>query len=186
MRALSEVDVVGVVGAGTMGNGSAQVAATAGYDVVMRDIEQDLVDDGFESIKWSVEKLSEKGIVSEDAETVLDRIDTEVDLETAVSDADLVIEAAPEQMEIKKDIFSDLDEFTAEDAILASNTSSLSITEIATATSRPGAWGTVTGTRCTMRSWDRGAGRSAMISWVPGASAVTSPARLVGAASLRA
>jgi len=134
---VDDISQVTVLGAGNMGHGITEVVAIAGYDVVMRDIEQDLVDDGFESIKWSVEKLSEKGIVSEDAETVLDRIDTEVDLETAVSDADLVIEAAPEQMEIKKDIFSDLDEFTPEDAILASNTSSLSITEIATATSRP-------------------------------------------------
>ncbi|PSQ29699.1 3-hydroxybutyryl-CoA dehydrogenase [Halobacteriales archaeon SW_6_65_46] len=134
---VDNVSQVTVLGAGSMGHGITEIAALAGYDVVMRDIEQELVDDGFESIKWSLEKLSEKGVVSEEAETVLGRIDTEVDLETAVADADLVIEAAPEQMEIKKEIFSDLDDFAPEEAILASNTSSLSITEIATATSRP-------------------------------------------------
>ena len=120
-----------------MGHGITEVVAIAGYDVVMRDIEQEIVDEGYEDIQWSLEKLSEKGIVDEDPDDVMARIDTEVDLETAVEDVDLVIEAAPEQMELKKEIYGDLTEFTPEDAILASNTSSLSITEIATATDKP-------------------------------------------------
>ncbi|MFC7177506.1 3-hydroxyacyl-CoA dehydrogenase/enoyl-CoA hydratase family protein [Halosegnis marinus] len=134
---VDDISRVTVLGAGNMGHGITEVAAIAGYHVTMRDIEQELVDDGYESIEWSLQKLSEKGLVEEDPDAVMDRIDTEVDLETAVSDADLVIEAAPEQMELKKEIFGDLDEFTPEGAILASNTSSLSITEIATATERP-------------------------------------------------
>ncbi|MFC7226428.1 3-hydroxyacyl-CoA dehydrogenase NAD-binding domain-containing protein [Salinirubellus salinus] len=134
---LDDIDRVTVLGAGNMGHGITEVVAIAGYEVTMRDIEQDLVDDGYESIQWSLEKLSEKGLIDEDPEDVMSRVSTEVDLETAVEDADLVIEAAPEQMSLKKDIFGDLDEFTHEDCILASNTSSLSITEIATATSRP-------------------------------------------------
>ena len=134
---LDDIDSVAVLGAGSMGHGITEVIAIAGYDVVMRDIEQELVDDGYDSIQWSLEKLSEKGLVDEDPESVMSRVSTEVDLETAVEDVDLVIEAAPEQMSIKKDIFGDLDEFTHEDCILASNTSSLSITEIATATDRP-------------------------------------------------
>ncbi|WP_435195152.1 3-hydroxyacyl-CoA dehydrogenase/enoyl-CoA hydratase family protein [Natronomonas sp. EA1] len=131
------IDRVAVLGAGSMGHGITEVIALAGYEVTMRDIEREFVDDGYESIEWSLEKLAEKGIIDEAPAEVLDRISTETDLETAVEDADLVIEAAPEKMDLKKDIFSDLDAFTPPDAILASNTSSLSITEIATATDRP-------------------------------------------------
>ncbi|MFB6082819.1 MAG: 3-hydroxyacyl-CoA dehydrogenase/enoyl-CoA hydratase family protein [Halorientalis sp.] len=134
---VDDIERVAVLGAGNMGHGITEVVAMAGYDVVMRDIEQEIVDEGYEDIEWSLEKLSEKGRLDEDPEDVLARIDTEVDLETAVEDVDLVIEAAPEQMDLKKDIYSDLTEFTPEDAILASNTSSLSITEIATATDKP-------------------------------------------------
>ncbi|AQL41548.1 3-hydroxybutyryl-CoA dehydrogenase [Halorientalis sp. IM1011] len=134
---VDDIERVAVLGAGNMGHGITEVVAIAGYDVVMRDIEQEIVDEGYEDIQWSLEKLSEKGIVDEDPDDVMARIDTEVDLETAVSDVDLVIEAAPEQMELKKDIYGDLTEFTPEDAILASNTSSLSITEIAKATDKP-------------------------------------------------
>ncbi len=134
---VDDIERVAVLGAGNMGHGITEVVAIAGYDVVMRDIEQEIVDEGYEDIQWSLEKLSEKGIVDEDPDDVMARIDTEVDLETAVEDVDLVIEAAPEQMELKKEIYGDLTEFTPEDAILASNTSSLSITEIATATDKP-------------------------------------------------
>ena len=134
---LDDIDRVAVLGAGNMGHGITEVVAIAGYDVTMRDIEQAFVDDGYEQIEWSLEKLEEKGLIDDDADEVLERIDTEVDLETAVEDADLVIEAAPEKMDLKKEIFSDLDAFTPEHAILASNTSSLSITEISSATDRP-------------------------------------------------
>ncbi|RYJ08234.1 3-hydroxybutyryl-CoA dehydrogenase [Halogeometricum borinquense] len=133
----TNIGQVSVLGAGNMGHGITEVAAIAGYDVTMRDVEEDLVADGYEDIKWSLEKLAEKDHLDESVDEVLGRIDTAVELEPAVADADLVIEAAPERMDLKKDIFGDLDAFAPDDALLASNTSSLSITEMATATSRP-------------------------------------------------
>ncbi|MFB6070029.1 MAG: 3-hydroxyacyl-CoA dehydrogenase/enoyl-CoA hydratase family protein [Halanaeroarchaeum sp.] len=135
---LDDIDQIAVLGAGNMGHGIAEVAAIAGYDVVMRDVEEDLVDEGYEDIQWSVEKLAEKGVVDEDPGTVMERVETTTDLEAAVADAELVIEAAPERLDLKRDIFGDLDEMAPDDAILATNTSSLSITEIAAATDRPG------------------------------------------------
>jgi len=132
-----DIDRVAVLGAGNMGHGITEVVAMAGYEVTMRDIEADLVRDGYESIEWSLEKLAEKDRLEDSPDAVLGRIETTTDLDDAVSDADLVIEAAPEQMAIKKEVFSDLDELAPPDAILASNTSSLSITEIASATDRP-------------------------------------------------
>ncbi|QLD85010.1 enoyl-CoA hydratase/isomerase family protein [Natronomonas halophila] len=134
---LDAIDRVAVLGAGNMGHGITEVVALAGYDVTMRDIKEEFVEDGYEDISWSLEKLAEKGRIDEAPAEVLDRIDTTTDLEAAVEDVDLVIEAAPEEMDIKHDIFSDLDEYTPEDAILASNTSSLPITDIAEATDRP-------------------------------------------------
>ncbi|MDS0293245.1 3-hydroxyacyl-CoA dehydrogenase/enoyl-CoA hydratase family protein [Halogeometricum luteum] len=136
---MTDVDVrrVTVLGAGNMGHGIAEVAAVAGYDVVMRDVEEELVSEGYESIEWSLEKLAEKGRLDESVADVLARVDTAVELESAVADADLVIEAAPERMDLKKEIFAELDEHAPENAVLASNTSSLSIMEIASATSRP-------------------------------------------------
>ncbi|ELY93927.1 3-hydroxyacyl-CoA dehydrogenase NAD-binding protein [Natrialba hulunbeirensis JCM 10989] len=125
------IDRVAVLGAGNMGHGITEVTAMGGYEVTMRDIEQDLVDDGYEQIAWSLEKLEEKDLLGESADTVLDRIDTTTDLKEAVADADLVIEAAPENLELKHDIFSDLEEFTTEDTLLATNTSSLPISDIA-------------------------------------------------------
>ncbi|KDE59154.1 3-hydroxybutyryl-CoA dehydrogenase [Halostagnicola sp. A56] len=131
------VQRVAVLGAGSMGHGIAEVAALGGYDVMLRDIEDEFVQDGYENIEWSVEKLAEKGQIDESSEAVLERIGTTTDLEAAVSDADLVIEAVPEQIEIKEDTFSSVDEHAPEHAILASNTSSLSISAIASATDRP-------------------------------------------------
>ncbi|OIB56055.1 3-hydroxyacyl-CoA dehydrogenase/enoyl-CoA hydratase family protein [Natrialba sp. SSL1] len=125
------IDRVAVLGAGNMGHGITEVTAMGGYEVTMRDIEQDLVDDGYEQIAWSLEKLEEKDLLGESADTVLDRIDTTTDLKEAVVDADLVIEAAPENLELKHDIFSDLEEFTTDDTLLATNTSSLPISDIA-------------------------------------------------------
>ena len=135
--ALSDIERVAVIGAGSMGHGIAEVSAIAGYDVTLRDIEEELVQDGYDDIEWSLGKLAEKGFLEEDPDEILARVDTAVDLEEAVADADLVVEAAPEQMSLKKELFADLDEYTDEGAILASNTSSLSITEMATATDRP-------------------------------------------------
>ncbi len=136
MRELSEIDVVGVVGAGTMGNGIAQVAATAGYDVVMRDIEQAYVDRGLDAVASSLERLDSKGALSEDPEAIRARIAGTTALDD-LADADLVIEAAVEEMPIKREIFADLDDAVDDDVVLASNTSTLSITTIASATDRP-------------------------------------------------
>ena len=134
---LEDIDRVAVLGAGSMGHGITEVVAIAGYHVTMQDIETDLVEGGYEDIEWSLEKLAEKGRLEEAPADVLDRIETTTDLEAAVADADVVIEAAPEDLDLKHDIFSDLDKMTPEGAILASNTSSLPITDIAEVVDRP-------------------------------------------------
>jgi 3-hydroxybutyryl-CoA dehydrogenase len=137
MRDLEAVDTVGVVGAGTMGNGIAQVAATAGYDVVMRDIEPEYVESGLEAIESSLSRLVESGELTEsEADDVRDRIEGTTDLPDLAS-CDLVVEAAVENMDVKRDIFADLDSVVDEDVVLATNTSTLSITTIASATGRP-------------------------------------------------
>ncbi|MGQ4555380.1 3-hydroxyacyl-CoA dehydrogenase NAD-binding domain-containing protein [Halobellus sp. GM3] len=128
---------VAVLGAGSMGHGIAEVAAIAGYTVSVRDIKAEFVEDGLDNIEWSLNKLAEKGQIDESAEEVFDRVEGYTDLGTAVEDADLVVEAVPEKMEIKKDTFAEVDEHAPEGAIIASNTSGLSITEMASATDRP-------------------------------------------------
>ena len=135
---VDDVQRVTVLGAGNMGHGIAEVAALAGYDVVMRDIKKEFVQNGYEQIEWSLDKLAEKERISaEEADAALRRVDPIVDLETAVSDADVVIEAVPEQMAIKKDVYGDLEEHAPERAVFATNTSSLSITELSEVTNRP-------------------------------------------------
>jgi 3-hydroxybutyryl-CoA dehydrogenase len=137
MRELSSVRTVGVVGAGTMGNGIAQVAATSGYDVVMRDIEAEFVDRGFDAIDDSLSRLVSKDRLGQsDADAALDRIEGTTEL-ADLADCDFVVEAAVENMEVKKDIFADLDDVVDGDVVLATNTSTLSITTIAAATDRP-------------------------------------------------
>ncbi|WP_144925940.1 3-hydroxyacyl-CoA dehydrogenase family protein [Halorubrum salsamenti] len=135
MRELSDIDVVGVVGAGTMGNGIAQVAATAGYEVVMRDIEPEYVERGLEGIDDSLARLDRNGRLGEDPEAIRTRIEGTTDFD-ALSTADVVVEAAVEDLDVKKDIFADLDAVTDDDVVLATNTSTLSITTIASATDR--------------------------------------------------
>jgi enoyl-CoA hydratase/3-hydroxyacyl-CoA dehydrogenase len=134
---LEDIDHVTVLGAGNMGHGITEVVALGGYDVTMRDIEGEIVEDGYQDIEWSLEKLSEKGLIDQDPEAVLDRVSTAVDLESAVADTDLVIEAAPEKLDLKRDIYADLEEFAPDHTVFASNTSSLPITQIAEATDRP-------------------------------------------------
>ncbi|WP_435360326.1 3-hydroxyacyl-CoA dehydrogenase NAD-binding domain-containing protein [Haloarchaeobius sp. DFWS5] len=134
---LDEVNTITVLGAGNMGHGIAEVAAMAGYDVNLRDINDELVQDGYEKIEWSLNKLAEKeAITQEDADAAFDRITPIVDLEEAVESTDFVVEAIVERMDIKKDVWGDVDEYAPEDAVFATNTSSLSISEIATATDR--------------------------------------------------
>ncbi|PCR89982.1 3-hydroxyacyl-CoA dehydrogenase/enoyl-CoA hydratase family protein [Natrinema ejinorense] len=134
---LESIDRVAVLGAGNMGHGITEVTAMAGYDVTMRDIKDEFVEDGYESIKWSLEKLEEKEMIDESADEVLSRIETTTDLEEAVTDADLVIEAAPEELDLKHEIFTDLEEYTSGDTLLATNTSSLPISDIAEAVDTP-------------------------------------------------
>ena len=127
-----------VIGAGTMGNGIAQVSAQAGYDVVMSDIKDEFVQKGMAAIEKSLDRLVKKGTLPEsDKATILSRIKTTLDTKDA-KDADMVIEAAPEILELKKNIFKQLDEVCKPDAILATNTSSLPIGEIAAVTKNPG------------------------------------------------
>ncbi|MCF2165739.1 3-hydroxyacyl-CoA dehydrogenase NAD-binding domain-containing protein [Halobacterium salinarum] len=136
MRSLADTETIGVVGAGTMGAGIAQVAATAGYTVVMRDIEQEYVDAGFDSIESSLDRFVSNDDLSEaDADAIVDRITGTTDL-AELADCDVVIEAAVEDMEVKQDIFRDLDDALPEDVVLATNTSTLSITTIASVTDR--------------------------------------------------
>jgi len=121
-----------------MGHGIAEVAAMAGYRVALRDVEREYVDDGYENVEWSLGKLAEKGRLDEDPEAVLDRVNPTTDLEVAVSDANLVIEAVPERLALKREVFAEVEGLTGEDTILASNTSSIPITDIAEAADDPG------------------------------------------------
>ena len=131
------IQKIAVLGAGQMGNGITQVAACAGYHVTMIDIKQEYVDNGMATISKSLAKLVSKERMSqEDADGALSRISISVDRASA-SDADLVVEAIPEIPELKFSTFAELDSICKPDAILASNTSSISINEIAASTSRP-------------------------------------------------
>ena len=126
-----------VIGAGLMGSGIAQVAATAGWDVTLRDISDDALDRGVAAITASTAKFAEKGKLSEaDRDAALARITTTTDLEAA-ADADIVVEAVFEKIELKQEIFADLDRICKDDAVLASNTSAIPITTIAAVTERP-------------------------------------------------
>jgi 3-hydroxybutyryl-CoA dehydrogenase len=131
------IKTIGVVGAGTMGNGIAQVAAMAGYDVIMSDIEEKFVQNGLKNVDKFLSKSVEKGkMTADDKNAVMGRIKGTTKIED-MKDADIVVEVILEVMDLKKKVFKQLDEITKKDAILATNTSSMSITEIATATSRP-------------------------------------------------
>jgi len=129
---------VAVLGAGTMGHGIAQLAAQVGCTVMLRDVEDRFLDSGMEKIRWSLGKLVERNrITREQADAVLQRIGRTTDLKLAVTGTDLVIEATPEVMDLKKELFASIDRYVPSDAILASNTSSLPISEMAKATARP-------------------------------------------------
>lgn len=134
--ALDSIARIGVVGAGTMGNGIAQVCAANGYEVVMRDIDDEFVRNGLEAIEESLKRFVSKDRLSDvEADETKARITGTTEL-ADLADCDLVIEAAVEKMDIKREIFVDLEDVTDEDAVLATNTSTLSITTIASATER--------------------------------------------------
>lgn len=127
---------IAVIGAGQMGNGIAQVAACSGYDVVMIDIKEEFVANGITTIEKSLAKLVAKERMSQaDSDAARARISTAIDRKFC-SDADLVIEAVPEILSLKESIFSELDQICKPECILASNTSSISISKIAAATNR--------------------------------------------------
>jgi len=136
---MMEVKKVAVLGAGLMGHGIAQVSAQVGkYEVNLRDIKQEFIDSGMGMIKGSLQKFVSKGTISEkDMNETLGRIHSMIDLKKAVADADLVLEAVPENLELKKSVWSEVDKYAKEPTIFASNTSSISITEMASATKRP-------------------------------------------------
>jgi 3-hydroxybutyryl-CoA dehydrogenase len=136
MYALAEIDTVGVVGAGTMGHGIAQSTATAGYEVLLYDVDAEAIDHGIEAIDESLSRLADDGKLAEPVSAVRDRITSTTEL-ADLADCDLVIEAVVEDLDVKRELFSDLDSRLDSDAILATNTSTLSITTIAAATSRP-------------------------------------------------
>ena len=131
------IQTIAVLGAGQMGNGIAQVAACAGYDVTMVDIEQAYVDRGIATIEKSLGKLVAKERMTQaDADAARARISTAIDRQ-ACADCDLVVEAVPEILALKQEIFSELDQICKPETILASNTSSISISTIAESTNRP-------------------------------------------------
>ncbi|ADX84401.1 3-hydroxyacyl-CoA dehydrogenase/enoyl-CoA hydratase family protein [Saccharolobus islandicus] len=134
---VEDIKKVLVVGAGTMGHGIAEIAAISGYKVYLSDISQDILNSALERIRWSLSKLQERGQIKESIDTIMSRITTIVGLDKTVSDADFSIEASTERMDIKRQVFSKLDELLPSHAILATNTSSLPITKIAEATKRP-------------------------------------------------
>jgi 3-hydroxybutyryl-CoA dehydrogenase len=132
-----EIKTIGVIGAGTMGSGIAQVAAEAGFEVIMRDIEDNFVHRGMSNINKNLGRAVDKGKKSkEEAEEIVGRVRGTTNLEDLKA-ADLVIEAVIENMEMKKDLYSELDRVCGPDTVIASNTSGLSITEMASATKRP-------------------------------------------------
>ena len=133
-----EIKKIAVLGAGQMGNGIAHVCAQAGYEVKMRDIDQKFIDNGLATIKKNLDRgVKKERMTQEEADTVLRRVQGVLDLKEAVKDADLVIEAIPEIVKLKLDTWREVDEAAQEHAILASNTSSISITQMAAVTKRP-------------------------------------------------
>jgi 3-hydroxybutyryl-CoA dehydrogenase len=132
------VQRIGVVGAGIMGRGIAQVAAQGGYQTTLQDVDAKQLETGLAAIRKSLEKSVELQKLSQaDADATLGRLQTSTQLREVASDADLVIEAAPEKIDLKLQLFAELDRLAKPACILASNTSSLSITEMAAATHRP-------------------------------------------------
>jgi 3-hydroxybutyryl-CoA dehydrogenase len=130
---------VTVLGAGTMGHGIAQVSAMAGHDVTLRDIESEIVADGIDSIRSNLAGGVERGkVTQEEMDATLANITGETDLAAAIEGADLVAEAVPEDLDLKTTVLTDAEDVAGEDTILATNTSSLSVTELASELERPG------------------------------------------------
>ena len=130
-------EIIGVVGSGTMGSGIAQVAARAGYSVVMRDVKDEFLQRGLKAIDKSLQRDVDKArLTAEEKQSIISRIKGTTELD-ALSEASFVVEAVTENLGVKTELFSALDRITSAEAILASNTSSISITRLGAATSRP-------------------------------------------------
>jgi len=133
-----DMKIISVFGAGTMGHGIAQIMAQQGYKVLLGDVRQELLDTALERVKRSLQKLAEKGKIGlGEVEGTLAMITGTIDIKELVKDADFVIEAIPEKLDAKKGLFKQLDEVCREETIFATNTSTLSITELASVTERP-------------------------------------------------
>lgn len=137
MNNINDVKRVAVIGSGAMGHGIAQVCAQNGLAVTMIDIKQEFLDNALKKVKESLEFLASKGKLQGTVEDVIGRIIVTTDLKKGVSDAQVIIEAVPENMQLKKEVFAAASSACAQDAILATNTSTMSITEIATAVTNP-------------------------------------------------
>ena len=135
---LSTINKITVLGSGIMGHGIAQVSAMAGYNVALRDIEKSFLDKAMEKIKWSLNKLVEKQKLSQtEADKIFARITPVVEMEQALKGTDLLIEAVPEDMNLKRKVYAEVDRLAESRTLYASNTSTLPITEMAALTSRP-------------------------------------------------
>ena len=131
------ISKIGVIGAGTMGNGIAQVFATSGFEVTLVDIKQDFVDRGMANIRKNLDKMVQKAVLPKDkADEAYKRIKTSLAVKD-LKDSNFIVEVIIEDLATKKNLFKELDSLTAPDVILASNTSSISITELAAVTKRP-------------------------------------------------
>ena len=135
---MTTINKITILGSGVMGHGIAQVASTAGYNIVLRDIEQNLLENAMNKIKWSLGKLVEKQKISQDnADSIYGRITPEVDLGKSLQGSDLLIEAVPEDLELKKKVYAEVEKYVEHKTLYASNTSTLPIGELASLTSRP-------------------------------------------------
>jgi enoyl-CoA hydratase/3-hydroxyacyl-CoA dehydrogenase len=133
-----KINQITVLGSGIMGHGIAQISAMAGYNVILRDIEQAFLDKAMDKIKWSINKLVEKQKINQaEAEKIINRIQPIVDLEQSLKNSNLIIEVVPEDLNLKKRVYEEIEKFATDDMIFASNTSTLPISEISAFTSRP-------------------------------------------------
>lgn len=135
---MSTINQITVIGSGVMGHGIAQISAMAGYEVVIRDIQQSFLDKAMEKINWSVNKLAEKKKINQtEAEKIISRIHPIVDIQQSLKNSELIIEAVPEDLRLKHTVYQELDKYADKDVIFGSNTSTLPISEISSFTSRP-------------------------------------------------
>jgi enoyl-CoA hydratase/3-hydroxyacyl-CoA dehydrogenase len=135
---LPQINKITVLGSGIMGHGIAQVSAMNGYNVVLRDIEERFLESAMNKIRWSLDKLVEKNKINkQESDKIHGRIKPIVELKEALDDTDLLIEAVPEDLKLKKKVYSEVDQFAQEKTIYSSNTSTLPISEISQLTSRP-------------------------------------------------